>query len=110
MAASKLCACGCGRTLKGQRRSCRFYSGACRVKFHRQRVRSDAPLARTAAEGAGAVSVEGAVTLTTQGREVHCRGCGSPLTSLDGPLPCPAFCLGCASRGECGCFSWARAV
>jgi hypothetical protein len=100
-----VCACGCGRMVRGERRSRRFHSTACQVKFYRHKARSGATLASTDGEGAGAVSLDGVVTLTTQSREVHCRGCGSPLTSLDGPLPCPAYCLGCSSRGECGCVS-----
>jgi len=55
MAGPQPCACGCGRLVKGQRRSCQFYSGACRVKFYRQKARSGATLAGTGREGAGAV-------------------------------------------------------
>ncbi len=32
---SRKCACGCGRPLKGQRRTRRYYSDACRKKHTR---------------------------------------------------------------------------
>src|SRR5436309_8808121 len=105
MVSHKPCVCGCGRVVNGQRRSCKFYSGACRVKFYRQKARSGATMARIPASGVGAVSLDRPVTLTTQRREVHCRACGSEIPELDGPLPCPAYCLVCASRGACGCVS-----
>jgi hypothetical protein len=103
MAAPKPCACGCGRVVKGQRRSCQFYSTTCRVRFYRQKSASVATVATRTAKGSGAVCMDGHVTLTTESREVHCRACGRELTALDGPLPCPAYCRDCAAVGACGC-------
>jgi hypothetical protein len=98
------CACACGRVVRGQRRSRRFYSTACRVRWNRrQEAMSVATLARKVGRGGGAVSLDGAVTLTTERREVHCRACGRDLTALDGPLPFPAYSQDCAATGACGC-------
>jgi hypothetical protein len=86
MAAPKPCLCGCGRMVKGQRRSRRFYSGACRKRWNRRQNAMPAPtLAQRAVKGVGAVSLDGDVTLTTERREVRCRACGRELTALDGP-------------------------
>ena len=110
MAAPRPCACGCGRMVKGERRSRRFYSDVCRVRWNRRQKNTSAPtLAKRAAGRTGAVSLDRPVTLTTERRAVHCRGCGEELTTLDGPLPCPAYCLDCAAVGACGCVSPIRA-
>jgi hypothetical protein len=103
MSSSRLCACGCGQPLTG-RKSKRFYSDACRVKTHRRGVpQIDSkvpPVAENPLQGSEAVSQDTPVTETyLEPREVHCRGCGSLMPKLEGPLPVPAYCRECVPGG-----------
>ncbi len=95
---TRLCLCGCGRTVTGQR-SKKFYSDACRKRFDRGSApRQDASLAssvdresRTNTQIAPGISA-----VRELDREVHCSGCWSLMPKLSGPLPVPAFCRDCA--------------
>jgi hypothetical protein len=97
----RLCACGCGRPLKGQK-SQRFFSDGCRKRANR----APAPRHNTPQHDPGAreprtqpepaPGIPGVRALDTNPREVFCAGCGSPMPRLEGPLPVPAYCRECA--------------
>ena len=87
-----VCACGCRRAIVG-RRSKRFYSDACRVRAHRGARPTAAEVAENPLQRGQVIRRDGGVTLT---RDVHCRGCGSVLSKIRGPLPVAAYCRKCA--------------
>jgi hypothetical protein len=106
----RLCACGCGRTLQGQRSTRRFFSDACRLKNHRRGTPtttvSGARVAEKRPQPPIPLSAQGGETLTdTIPREVYCAGCGALMAKLHGPVQAPAYCSSCVAQEACPCYN-----
>ena len=102
------CLCGCGRSVTG-RKTKKFYSPACRVKYHRDQLSSPVAKAPSVGEkpsqGSKPVPQYGSVTPTDTKQPVSCSACGCPLPRIYGPLQVPVYCAGCVEAERCPCYS-----
>ena len=105
---TRLCACGCGQPITGQR-SKKFYSDACRKRFVRSARPHNAPqtspLAReTRTRTKPAMGTPVVRESDTNPTEINCP-CGRPLPRIYGPLPENAYCKECVQDRRCPCYN-----
>ena len=100
----RLCACGCGEPITGQRTK-RFVSDSHRKRFCRLgRVLEPSqrpPAKRESRTHPGPPAGTPNVRALDSRTEVSCSVCGRPLPKLYGPLQVSAYCADCVQADRC---------